>query len=141
MRDVSLYVNNVKLDLFKDEEIQITSSIQNVQDISKVFTDFSQTFTVPCTKTNNEVFEYYYNSDVDASFSAQNRQESRIEINNTIFRVGKLQLESAEVKGLQSDNYKVTFYGEVTTSIYQVLNVMMIITPCSHHQLAVVAMF
>ncbi len=115
MRDVSLYVNNIKLDLFKDEEIQITSSIQNVQDISKVFTDFSQTFTVPCTKTNNEVFEYYYNSDVDASFSAQNRQESRIEINNTIFRVGKLQLESAEVKGLQSDNYKVTFYGEVTT--------------------------
>lgn len=115
MRDVSLYVNNVKLDLFKDEEIQITSTIQNVQDISKVFTDFSQTFTIPCTKTNNEVFEYYYNSDVDASFSAQNRQDSRIEINNTIFRVGKLQLEGAEVKGLESDNYKVTFYGEVTT--------------------------
>lgn len=115
MRDVSLYVNNVKLDLFKDEEIQITSSIQNIQDISKVYTDFSQTFTLPCSQVNNELFEYYFNSDVDASFSAQNRQPARLEINNTLFRTGKLQLESAEVKGLESDNYKVTFYGEVTT--------------------------
>lgn len=115
MRDVSLYVNNVKLDLFKDEEIQITSSIQNIQDISKVYTDFSQTFTLPCSKVNNELFEYYFNSDVDASFSAQNRQPARLEINNTLFRTGKLQLESSEVKGLESDNYKVTFYGEITT--------------------------
>ena len=115
MREVSLFVNNQKLDLFKDEEISITSTIQNVQDISKVFTDFSQTFTVPCSKNNNSIFEHYYNSDVDATFSAQNRQTSRIEINNTIFRTGLLQLESAELKGLDSDNYKVTFYGDVTT--------------------------
>lgn len=115
MRVVSVYVNNRKLDLFNDEEIVITSTIQNVQDISKVFTDFSQTFTVPCSKTNNSIFQHYYNSDVDSTFSAQNRQDSRIEINNTIFRTGQLQLESAEVKGLESDNYKVTFYGDITT--------------------------
>ena len=115
MREVSLYVNNIKLDLFNDEQIQVTSTIQNVQDISKVFTDFTQSFTIPCSKVNNQVFEHYYNNDVDASFSAQNRQPARLEINNTPFRSGKLQLESSEVKGLESDNYKVTFYGEIAT--------------------------
>ena len=115
MREVSLYVNNVKLDLFNDEQISVTSTIQNVQDISKVFTDFTQTFTIPTSKVNNGVFEHYYNNDVDAVFNAQNRQPARLEINNTIFRTGKVQLESSELKDNQSDSYKITFYGEIAT--------------------------
>lgn len=115
MRDVSLYVNNVKLDLFNDEQITVTSTIQNLQDISKVFTDFTQTFTIPTSKVNNGVFEHYYNNDVDATFNAQTRQPARLEINNTIFRTGKVQLESSELKGNQSDSYKITFYGEIAT--------------------------
>ena len=115
MREVSLYVNNVKLDLFNDEQITVTSTIQNLQDISKVFTDFTQTFTIPTSKVNNGVFEHYYNNDVDAVFNAQNRQPARLEINNTIFRTGKVQLESSELKDNQSDSYKITFYGEIAT--------------------------
>jgi hypothetical protein len=115
MREVSLYVNNIKLDLFNDEQITVTSTIQNLQDISKVFTDHTQTFTIPTTKVNNGVFEHYYNNDVDSSFSAQNRQPARLEINNTIFRTGKVQLESSELKNNQSDSYKITFYGEIAT--------------------------
>ena len=115
MREVSLYVNNVKLDLFNDEQITVTSTIQNLQDISKVFTDFTQTFTIPTSKVNNGVFLHYYNNDVDAVFNAQNRQPARLEINNTIFRTGKVQLESSELKDNQSESYKITFYGEIAT--------------------------
>jgi hypothetical protein len=115
MREVSLYVNNIKLDLFNDEQITVTSTIQNLQDISKTFTDFTQTFTIPTSKVNNGVFEHYYNNDVDAVFNAQNRQPARLEINNTIFRTGKVQLESSELKDNQSDSYKITFYGEIAT--------------------------
>ena len=115
MREVSLYVNNVKLDLFNDEQITVTSTIQNLQDISKVFTDFTQTFTIPTSKVNNGVFEHYYNNDLDAVFNAQNRQPARLEINNTIFRTGKVQLESSELKENQSESYKITFYGEIAT--------------------------
>jgi hypothetical protein len=53
MRTVQIYVNDIRLDLFQDEKIEVTSSIQNVKDISKVFTDFSQSFTVPASKVNN----------------------------------------------------------------------------------------
>lgn len=115
MRTVQLYVNDERVDLFKDEEIQITSSVQNISDISKVFTDFSQTFTLPASKRNNAIFKYYYQSDLDNGFEANVRVDARIDINYSLFRIGRLQLESAETQHNQVQHYKVTFYGEVTT--------------------------
>jgi hypothetical protein len=67
MNNVDIYVNGYKLDLFGDEEITINLSVQNVQDISKVFTDFTQGFTVPATAWNNSIFQHYYNSNIDTS--------------------------------------------------------------------------
>ena len=53
-----------RIDLFKDETISLTQSIQNVKDIAKVFTDFTKTFTVPATKDTNKLFKHYYNFDI-----------------------------------------------------------------------------
>jgi hypothetical protein len=43
-QDIQLYVEGQRLDLFEDESLQITSSIQDVRDISKVFTDSQPIF-------------------------------------------------------------------------------------------------
>ena len=67
MNKVDLYVNGFRLDLFDDEEITINLSVQNVQDISKVFTDFTQGFTIPASPRNNEILQHYYNSDITSS--------------------------------------------------------------------------
>ena len=115
MREVQLYINNKRVDLYGDEKIQITSSIQNIQDISKVFTDFSQTFTVPCSDNNNDIFDFFYNNDVDGTFQAQERADARIEINHIPFRRGKIQLEGSEIKNNNPESYKVTFYGDVVS--------------------------
>jgi hypothetical protein len=72
MNKVDIYVNGSRLDLFDDEEITINLSVQNVQDISKVFTDFTQGFTVPATPANNAIFQHYYRSDIDSSELTQN---------------------------------------------------------------------
>jgi hypothetical protein len=68
MNKVDLYVNGFRLDLFDDEEISINLSVQNVQDISKVFTDFTQGFTVPASPRNNEILQHYYNANITSSF-------------------------------------------------------------------------
>jgi hypothetical protein len=115
MRTVQLYINNRLVDLFNDEQIEVTSSVQNIADIAKVFTDFSQTFTVPCSKNNNAIFEHFYNNDVDAVFEAKERQTARIEINGTPFRRGKVQLEGSELKDGEAYAYRITFYGDVVT--------------------------
>ena len=55
MQTVQLYIEGTRVDLFKDENINLTQTIQNVRDIEKVFTDFSKSFTIPASKTNNKV--------------------------------------------------------------------------------------
>jgi len=115
MRKVQLYVENQLVDLFDDEQIKVDSSIQNINDISKVFTDFSQTFTVPASKNNNAIFDHYYNNDLDGTYQAQTRVNARLEINHARFREGKLQLEGAEIKDNKASHYKVTFYGDVVS--------------------------
>jgi len=67
MNKVDIYVNDFRLDLFNDEEISINLSVQNVQDISKTFTDFTQSFTVPATPRNNEIFGFYGNTNITTS--------------------------------------------------------------------------
>lgn len=115
MREVSLFIEGQRVDLFKDEEISVTSTIQNIADISKVFTDFSQTFTVPASKANNVIFKHWYENALTVGFSAKARKDADIEINLVPFRRGQIQLEGAEVKDNKPESYKVTFYGDVVT--------------------------
>ena len=114
MRKVQVYINDEILDLFNDEKIVISSSVKNIADISKVYSDFSQTFTVPASKRNNKIFGYYYNNDLDV-FKAKKRQPARIEINQTPFKKGNIQLESSEIKNGEVQSYTITFFGEITT--------------------------
>jgi hypothetical protein len=101
-----------RIKLFDDEKISITSSIQNISDISKVFTDFSQTFTVPA-EGNNEIFKYWYENSLDNGFDARKRVESYIELDTINFRIGKLQLESVDLKNNKPNGYKLTFFGNL----------------------------
>ena len=115
MRTVQVYIEGQLLDLFKDEQISVTSIQQNVQDISKVFSDFSQSFTVPATPNNNSIFEYFYENDIQSTIDHNVRREALIEIDLTTFRRGKISLEKAEIKNNRAHSYTITFYGEVTS--------------------------
>jgi len=100
-----------RLELFSDEKISVNSSIQNVNDISKTFTDFSQTFTVPASKQNNKIFRHWYENSNDNGFSTLVKADAYIEIDTILFRSGKIQLESANVKDGQPQDYSITFIG------------------------------
>jgi hypothetical protein len=114
MRKVQIYVDNQVIDLFNDESIKVKSSTQNISDISKVFTDFSQGFNVPATDKNNSIFGFYYNNELN-EFNANVRVDCRIEIDLVPFRKGKLQLEGSTIKNGQVDSYKVGFFGDVVS--------------------------
>ena len=102
-----------RLELFEDENISINSSIQNINDISKVFTDFSQSFTVPATKNNNIIFKHWYENSLDSGFNATKRKDAYIELDTLTFRKGKIQLEKASYKKGSVDNYTLTFFGSL----------------------------
>lgn len=113
--EVALYIYDgeisKRIELFNDEKISVNSSTQNVNDISKVFTDYSNSFTIPASATNNEIFKHWYENSLDNGFDQRQRYSGYIEIDTQVFRTGKWQLESATIKNNRVEDYKITFYG------------------------------
>jgi hypothetical protein len=115
MYRVDLYINGQKADLFPDESIEMNLSVQNIKDISKVFGDFTNSFTIPASKVNNKIFKHYYNVDIDGGYISNLRTNAFIEVNNNLFRVGVLELEGVQLKSHQPYSYSVGFYSNVTS--------------------------
>jgi hypothetical protein len=113
MVSVSLYIDGTKVDLFQDENISLTQSIQNVRDISKVFANFTQTFTIPASKVNNKVFKHYYNFSINNGFDARKKVDASIELNYLPFQKGKVQLIGVNLKNNEVFAYKIVFFGEI----------------------------
>jgi hypothetical protein len=103
-----------KLDLFKSEKISITSQISSANDIGKVFTDFTQSFTIPASVNNNQILSHWYESSIDEGFDHRVRYAGYIEINSHRFKDGNFQLEKASKKNGFIETYTLTFYGNLT---------------------------
>jgi len=120
-------VNYVRIDLFKDEQVSFNQSIQNIKDPAKIFTEFTQTFTVPASKTNNQVFEHYYNFNVvnpndftESAFDARNKRDAKIELNNVAFKQGYIRLDGVDLKLNKAYAYRITFFGQ-TVNVKDIL--------------------
>jgi hypothetical protein len=112
-----IYINGVsrRIELFDDEKISINSSVQNASDISKVYTDFSQSFTVPANDHNNAIFSHWYENSIDGGFDARKRKKAYIELDTIPFRNGNIQLEKATIKNGVPENYTITFFGSLVS--------------------------
>ena len=115
MQNIQLYIEGQRLELFKDESVSLTQSIQNVRDIAKIFADFSKTFSAPATKTNNKIFKHYYNFSIENGFDGRTKKDALIELNHLPFRDGKIKLEGVDLKNNVPYTYKITFFGSTVT--------------------------
>lgn len=102
-----------RIDLFKDEKISLTSSVQNINDLSKVFTDYTQSFTIPASKNNNLIFNYWNESGINDGFDQRIRYDAIIELNTIPFKKGQIQIEKCNEKNNRIESYSITFYGKV----------------------------
>lgn len=66
-----IYIGSSKLDLFDNENITLNLSVADVSDITKNTTDYTQSFNVPATDVNNEIFSHYYEANLDGGFDAR----------------------------------------------------------------------
>ena len=111
MRRLQLYIGTERVDLFKDETVSLTQTIKNVKDLAKVFTEFTQTFSVPASSVNNKIFQHYYNFDISNGFDARKKADARLELNDLPFKDGKIALQGVELKNNVAHTYKITFFG------------------------------
>lgn len=101
------------LDMFGDEPVQITSKLSDIEKLSNVFNDYSNSFTVPATPNNNAIFKHYYDWNIDSGFNANISVVAYLEIDSLPFKLGRIQLESVAVKDHRPSTYKITFFGSL----------------------------
>ncbi len=118
---VQLYIKNDsgsydRVDLYSNESIELTSKIQDLRDIGKVFTDFSQSFNVPASGTNNKIFKHFYNFNITGgAFDPRKKREAIIEINHLRFKEGKVQINNVKLKDNKPSSYNIIFYGKTVS--------------------------
>ena len=111
-------VNYQHLDLFEDEQITLTQTIQDIRDIEKVFTDFSKTFNLPASPINNRLFKHYYRRDLvsdaipNGIFDANSKLDAILELNYKPFKAGYIVMNGVKLKNNVPDSYNITFYGQ-----------------------------
>jgi hypothetical protein len=115
MQQVQLYIEGERVELFKDETISLTQSIQNVKDPGKIFTEFSKSFTLPASKGNNKLFKHYYRVDMVGGFDARKKVPAEIKLNNALFRTGYIELKGTKLKNNACTSYKVNFVGSTVS--------------------------
>ena len=111
MQQLQIFFDGQQVELFKDESIVLTQSIQDIKDIQKVFVPFTQTFNVPASKINNKIFQHFYNFNIEG-FDARKKTPSELYLNYKLFKKGKIKLEGVQLKNNEPHTYKLTFYGD-----------------------------
>lgn len=113
MTNIEIYVENPNtgrweiIDLFEDESVNINFKLKDLNDISKVFSTYSQDFTVPASGNNNRVFNYFFQTDL---VRVRNRGlNAKIFVNDDLFRTGQIVIREGRVENFKLLNYRVEF--------------------------------
>lgn len=118
MISAQLYITEAssyeQVEFFDFEGIELVQAKQDIRDISKVFTEFSKTFTVPASKKNNQIFKHFYNANIvgEGYFDIRKRVNAQLHLNYNLFKKGRIQLMSANMKGNKPYSYSLTFFGD-----------------------------
>ena len=107
---IEIFIGSSRLDTFSDEDVVIKLSVQNIKDISKVFADYTQNFSVPASKANNAVFKHYYNADISGGFDASLRQSATLILDKEPFREGSIELLGVNMKNGIAESYEIVFF-------------------------------
>lgn len=111
MLDLQLFIEGQQVELHDNESVTLTQTLQNVRDIKKIFTDFTQTFNIPASKVNNKIFKHFYNFNI-VGFDARNKKDAELLLNHKSFKKGRVKLEGVQMANNEPVNYRLTFFGK-----------------------------
>lgn len=102
-----------ELDLYGDQPLLLNFSFAEIQNITTKNSAFSQSFQIPGTKNNNEIFNYYYDiSSIPFSFNPNQKFPAILTWDGQEVLQGNMRMESAAVINDETI-YNVTFYNQV----------------------------
>jgi hypothetical protein len=109
----SLVIDNTPVDLFNDESINLTRQLKDLQELSTVYTDFTQSINIPASPNNNTIFSNWFSENaLLTGWNPNNGLDANILIHGLPVFEGRIELKGAKfLDGLPS-SYDVIFYGK-----------------------------
>lgn len=104
---------NIFLDLYRNEPVLLSLSFAELQDITKKNSNFSKAFSLPGSKKNNEVFNFFYDLNaIPTTFDPNNKFSATLMWDGYEIMVGYIRLNGVTIADGEII-YQVTFYNQV----------------------------
>jgi hypothetical protein len=113
-----LIANGQQLDLFEDEDIQLSNNVTGLFDLGVLPSDFTRQITLPGTKINNAFFEHVYDISIDSPFlfATNVKVPAYFDFDSIYLSNGYLQLNKVNVRANKFiESYEVTIYGTLSS--------------------------
>jgi hypothetical protein len=104
---------NIFLDLYRNEPVFLSLSFAELQDITKKNSNFSKAFSLPGSKKNNEVFNFFYDLNaIPTTFDPNNKFDATLMWDGYEIMFGYVRLNGVTIADGEII-YQVTFYNQV----------------------------
>lgn len=103
----------VYLDLYQNEPVILSLSFAELQDITKKNSNFSKAFSLPGSKKNNEVFNFFYDLNaIPTTFNPNDKFPATLQWDGYEIMSGHIRLNGVTITNGEII-YQVTFYNQV----------------------------
>ena len=117
-RIVAGAVPGTQLDVFQDEDLQISNNVTELFDIGVLPSSFTRNITLPGSKINNAFFEHMYDISIlnPYLFATNVKVPCYLDFNGIYLVDGYMQLNKVNVyQNKAIDSYEVTIYGTLSS--------------------------
>ena len=104
---------NIFLDLYKNEPVLLSLSFAELQDVTKKNSNFSKAFSLPGSKINNQIFNFFYDlNSIPTTFDPNSKFNATLLWDGYEIMVGYIRLNGVTISNGEII-YQVTFYNQV----------------------------
>jgi hypothetical protein len=100
------------LELYENDPVNITYQFTDLTEIQSATGSFSQSFRIPATEKNVELFGAFFNTNIVEGYNPKVKQKAELSYNTIPILKGFIQLKSAYIQNEVYADLEIVFFGE-----------------------------
>jgi hypothetical protein len=100
------------VDLFQDESVELNRQLKDLQDLSTIWTDYTQSFQIPASETNNLIFADWFDENIVlGGWNPNLGKNATLYIHSIPVYNGRVEFIGCKYKDGIPQLYNIVFYG------------------------------
>ena len=100
------------VDLFQDESVELNRQLKDLQDLSTIWTDYTQSFQIPASDTNNLIFADWFDENIVlGGWNPNLGKDATLYIHSIPVYNGRVEFIGCKYKDGIPQLYNIVFYG------------------------------